>query len=242
MKKLLYILVLSLMLYGCAAQPIELAEIESDEAETLIQNLSASPSPAVSETIYGPLSIEPQVIPDEKSRIIVPEVSGCSEEDQINEAIELQIKECVKKIDEPVWSEYSIKINSSGILSVLVQLFSLKDNRQLAILPLTFDSATGDACKLSGFFDAKDERWRYVLPDIVEAQAKRRGITLLSDLLPVKDEQSYYLYDDSGESMLVLIFNPYEITTYAAGTPQFFIPLSDIEHLLGGNSALLRLL
>jgi hypothetical protein len=125
---------------------------------------------------------------------------------------------------------------------MLVQVYSLKDGEQLAVLPLTFDTETGDIYNLSVFFDREGEQWRYTLPEIVESQANRRGITLLSDLLPTQDDQSYYILEESGDSKLVLLFRPYEITTYAAGTPQFFIPIGEIKDYLSSNSPLLRLL
>jgi hypothetical protein len=241
MKKTLYITLCVFLLYGCSARPIELAEIEPQDAPAATEALrSVSYAAAVTEA--APIRIEPYILPDEESRVVLPKVSGCGTEDRINEAIETKITDCVKSFGEPVWSEYSIKTNTDGILSLLVKVYSLKKGEQLAVLPLTFDSETGDICSLSVYFDGDGEQWRYALPEIVESQASRRGITLLSELLPIKDDQSYYIMDDSGVFKLVLLYRPYEITTYAAGTPQFFIPVGEIRDYLSSGSALLRLL
>lgn len=241
MKKTLYITLCVLLLYGCSARPIELAEIEPQESPAVTEALKPVSYPAA-ETGATPIPVEPYILPNEESRVVLPKVSGCGTEDRINETIKTKITDCVKSFSEPVWSEYSIKTNTDGILSLLVQVYSLKDGEQLAVLPLTFDSGTGDICSLSVYFDGEGEQWRYTLPEIVESQASRRGITLLSELLPIKDDQSYYIMDDSGVIKLVLLYRPYEITTYAAGTPQFFIPISEIRDFLSSDSALLRLL
>jgi hypothetical protein len=241
MKKMLYILLCVLLLSGCFARPIEFAEIEPREALAVTESLKSVPDgKAVSDT--ASISVEPYILPDEESRVVLPKVSGCGAGDLINETIKSKIADCVRGFSEPVWSEYSIKTNRGGILSMLVQVYSLKDGEQLAVLPLTFDTETGDIYNLSVYFDREGEQWRYTLPEIVESQANRRGITLLSDLLPTKDDQSYYILEESGDSKLVLLFRPYEITTYAAGTPQFFIPISEIRDYLSSDSPLLRFL
>lgn len=106
------------------------------------------------------------------------------------------------------------------------------------IYPITFDLTSAQVRQLSDYFNADDDRWRRILPDIVTQQAEKRGITLLSELLPISDEQAFYIQGDA----LVLVYHPYEIATYDAGVPEFAIPISGLETLLREGCPLTKLI
>jgi hypothetical protein len=63
-----------------------------------------------------------------------------------------------------------------------------------------------------------------VLPDIITEIADERGMTLLCEVPPISDDQPFYIDKED----IVLVYRPYEITTYDAGEPCFELPMREI--------------
>jgi len=131
----------------------------------------------------------------------------------------------------PEDAAYSVQVtyHSGQLLSCLVQT---RDQSGGAgeLVPVTIDLKTGDVCRLSDFFSKDDTGWKGVLPDIVTNSAHRQGLTLLCEVPPVTDDQPFFIEDGS----IVLLYRPYEITTYEAGAPRFVLPMQEIRAYLSG--------
>lgn len=121
-------------------------------------------------------------------------------------------------------SEYRVNVtfSSKELLSCLVVVTKSKRAQQL--VPITIEAQTGADCMLSDFFTREDTGWKSLLPDLVTAAALEQGMTLLCEVPPVSDDQPFYI--DGGN--IVLVYRPYEITTYEAGTPCFVLPMKKI--------------
>jgi hypothetical protein len=92
------------------------------------------------------------------------------------------------------------------------------------LYPVTVDMHNGKVLSLSDFFSATDGEWKSILPDIVTEIANDKGMTLLCEVPPVSEDQPFYI--DKGD--IVLVYRPYEITTYDAGEPCFALPMREI--------------
>ena len=125
----------------------------------------------------------------------------------------------------PDSSEYRVEVmfSSRELLSCLVVTGSTGKRAQ-QFVPITIETQTGADCMLSDFFTKEDTGWKSLLPDLVTAAALEQGMTLLCEVPPVSDDQLFYI----DEGNIVLMYRPYEITTYEAGMPCFVLPMKKI--------------
>lgn len=156
----------------------------------------------------------------------------------LNDAILNKITAALGRIDAPVYTYFNVKCNEGGILSLLVSYFDMATRELCLELPMTFDVLTGEELAIEDCFDPENESWRSIIPDAVRAQAKSAGMVLLSDILPIEDGQFFYL---TGRS-LVILYRPYEITTYSAGWPEFAVGYDVLSACFGEGAAVNRLL
>lgn len=96
--------------------------------------------------------------------------------------------------------------------------------------PFTCSLRDGRPCELGTFFLDTDTGWKGLLPDLVTEAATERGMTLLCEVPPVTENHPYYIEDGS----IVLLYRPYEITTYEAGTPSFKLDMQAIREYTSG--------
>ncbi|HWQ58274.1 MAG TPA: DUF3298 domain-containing protein, partial [Clostridia bacterium] len=136
------------------------------------------------------------------------------------------------------YTYFNIKCNQDGILSILVSYYDMQTRELYLKLPMTFDVATAQEILFEDCFDPENDAWRSVIPDFVTRQAKLLNMTLLSDIMPIEDGQLFYL---TGRTLVVL-YRPYEITTYLAGWPEFSISLDQLSPYFSGGAAVARLL
>ena len=160
------------------------------------------------------------------------------EYDAINIAIQSAIRTALDALDRATYTHCEIMCNLYGLFSVRIEVYDLGSNELLAVVPLTFRAADCAQLTLGDLFDPENERWRGLIPDIVMLQAEKDGLTLLCDVMPAADDQGYYLTADA----LVLVYRPYEITTYSAGWPEFSIPLNQLTEFFLPDSAPMRLI
>ncbi|HOF95312.1 MAG TPA: hypothetical protein PLE79_07220 [Clostridia bacterium] len=120
-----------------------------------------------------------------------------------------------------------VTFNSDALFSCLV--FS-GSSKQASLRPITIDKATGSECRLADFFSHTDTSWKALLRDIVYDEALARGLTLLCDIPPVPGNHPFYI--DKG--VIVLVYRPFEITTFEAGSPCFELPMDEIGPYLTG--------
>lgn len=160
------------------------------------------------------------------------------EYDAMNLAIQSAIRSTLDALNRATYTHCEIMCNLCGLFSVRIAVYDLGSNELLAVVPMTFRAADCAQLTLGDLFDPENERWRGLIPDIVMLQAEKDGLTLLCDVMPAADDQGYYLTADA----LVLVYRPYEITTYSAGWPEFSIPLNQLAEFFQPGSAPMRLI
>lgn len=117
-----------------------------------------------------------------------------------------------------------VTCSTASLFSCVAQVETRSGKNGYTLYPVTVDMHNGRVLSLSDFFSSADREWRCVLPDIVTELADDRGMTLLCEVPPVSDDQPFYI--EKGD--IVLVYRPYEITTYDAGEPCFELPMREI--------------
>jgi hypothetical protein len=117
-----------------------------------------------------------------------------------------------------------VTCNTASLFSCVAEVEKRYGRNRYTLYPVTVDMRNGRVLSLSDFFSSTDREWKSILPDIVTEMANDRGMTLLCEVPPVSDNQPFYI--DKGD--IVLVYRPYEITTYDAGEPCFELPMREI--------------
>ncbi len=146
----------------------------------------------------------------------------------LNEIIMSEIDGIIQRNGKDIDIDYEVTFNDKGIFSVVLTAYEEDILKTAEKVPINFDCNKGKIIKICDYFKGDNENWRYVLPDVITAQADRAGLTLLSDVLPISDEQYFYITEDS----IVLVYRNYEITTYTGNVPEFMIPLNQLNYLI----------
>jgi len=165
---------------------------------------------------------------DDSILLAYPTVYGRSTADAINEQILSHIQGCLAELTGPAMITCRVSYNSPRFFSLQIYVNYEDDSDVNYILPLTFDVEKAALCKLGDFFDANDSSWRGLLADMVTCAAKIQDLTLLCEVPPVEKNQYFYL-DHGG---LVLVYRPYEISTYREEPPQFPLNMEQLRPYL----------
>ena len=252
MRKLCMALTACAMLFaaGCAAE----AEPAMQRADTVRHVTSASPevtveqiineynssrravaAPVEEDDVFAPLAVARCVCRIDSSYIVFPKVEGEAAE-AINSAVCSAVMGRAEYLGIPVFTDYRVEYNRNGIFSIRMFLYDMYGDEDACIecIPLTFSSETGELYRISDFFDSEDQHWRGRIPDIITSQAADCQMVLLSDILPISDDRAFYITDEA----VVIMYDLYEIATYAAGEPEFEIPVDDIAECLDESSVL----
>ena len=146
----------------------------------------------------------------------------------------------VSGLSHYVRGQCSVKMNEKGIWSIyMMDIREFGGADVVGAFTFTLDVQKGKVCTIADLFEDEEDRWRRVLPELVTIQAEKMGLTLFADLMPISDEQMFYIRGDS----IVLVYNPYEIATNSFGEcPEFFIPVKQLEEFIPAHSLLSRLL
>lgn len=123
--------------------------------------------------------------------------------------------------------EISVTHQSDELISCLVEL---KIGNSSTLVPYTYSLRQQRVCRLGDFFSKTNTGWKSLLPDLVTKEALAQGMILLCDVPPVTESHPFYILDNS----IVLLYRPYEITTYEAGSPQFVINMQEIKEYTTG--------
>lgn len=123
--------------------------------------------------------------------------------------------------------EISVTHQSDELISCLVEL---KNGNSSTLIPYTYSLRQQRVCRLGDFFSKTNTGWKSLLPDLVTREALAQGMILLCDVPPVTENHPFYILNDS----IVLLYRPYEITTYEAGSPQFVINMQEIKEYTTG--------
>lgn len=167
--------------------------------------------------------------------ILYPKVD-CAAEDIINSAICDAVTQRAEKLGITVFADYRVEYNRHGIFSLRMFLYDMYGDNETCIdcIPLTFNSETGERYRISDFFDSDNQNWRGRIPDIITAQAEDFQMVLLGEILPISDDRPFYITDEA----VVIMYDLYEIATFAAGEPEFEIPVGYIAECLDDASVL----
>ena len=168
--------------------------------------------------------------------IVYPKVLYCAHGEDINRSICELTAQRAASVSTAIFTQYRIEYNRNGLFSLRMELYDLygDGNELLKTLFFTYDVSNGQLCSVGDLLDATDTRWRGIMPDIVMAQAEARGITLLSDVMPIGDDQKFYITQDE----LVLAYELFEIATWSAGAPEFAIPITQLADFIPSDSPL----
>lgn len=222
---------------ACSAPSTVSITLDDIEQEQLLLNdLQAnSPTPGPDDGV-APLTIIRAVESCGDGYIVYPKVLYCAHGEDINRSICELTAQRAASVSTAIFTQYRIEYNRNGLFSLRMELYDLygDGNELLKTLFFTFDVSNGQLCSVGDLLDATDTRWRGIMPDIVMAQAEARGITLLSDVMPIGDDQAFYITQDE----LVLAYELFEIATWSAGAPEFAIPITQLADFIPPDSPL----
>lgn len=226
-----------LMSCACGAPATVSITLDDMEQEQLLLNdlQATTPTPGPDDGV-APLTIIRAVESCGEGYIVYPKVLYCEHGEEINQAICDITAQRAESVCTAIFTQYRIEYNRNGLFSLRMELYDLygDGNELLKTLFFTFDVSTGQLCGVGDLLDQDDTRWRGIMPDIVMAQAEAQGITLLSDVMPIGDDQKFYITQDE----LVLAYELYEIATWSAGAPEFAIPISQLSDFIPADSPL----
>lgn len=222
---------------ACSAPSTVSITLDDIEQEQLLLNdLQAnSPTPGPDDGV-APLTIIRAVESCGDGYIVYPKVLYCAHGEDINRSICELTAQRAASVSTAIFTQYRIEYNRNGLFSLRMELYDLygDGNELLKTLFFTYDVSNGQLCSVGDLLDATDTRWRGIMPDIVMAQAEARGITLLSDVMPIGDDQKFYITQDE----LVLAYELFEIATWSAGAPEFAIPITQLADFIPPDSPL----
>lgn len=202
-------------------------------------------------TTLTPLSLNPLMITtgviDETTdklefKLQYPQITGFANaavQDKVNAAVLTEVNRMAeasrKDLEEAGDSErsvpngytvhYFITQNSGGKLSLYLQsyLYTGGAHGMPARVPLTFDLATGDTLTLQQAAGNHPDYATVINKLVKEEFAKQEMV--LAPFESISENQPYFLRNNE----IIVYFEPYEYTAYAAGFPEFAIPQSQFE-------------
>ena len=197
------------------------------EATAVLEPTSQSPE----ENAVEVLSLDPEIIPS----IILGDTyiemqwnflsENWSEVPALSEAQEALVVQFVQSSDTlcKVQCMFYSTFVSDALISGIIT-FRTSQDADMQLITLNLDCATGEDKQLSDFFSEDDTRWRNRLPEIVAETAAQKGMTLLHDVPPPENSHPFFIKDN----VLILLYRPYEITTYQGVWPMFVLHTEDL--------------
>lgn len=214
--------------------PIPAASASSEQTEVAPEGIAPvivpeKPEPTLQPTVAETPLPTPEDTPAEEA---ADELLTLQSVVEIGAVMRVQIPRALVKEGISPTAEYVVNItyNSKELLSCVVEVIGADGGTANALVPVTLDLKTRSSCKLSDFFSKEDTGWKGLIPDIVTDMAKQKNLTLLCEVPPVGDDQPFYIEGGS----IVLLYRPYEITTYEAGAPTFVLPEEELAPYLSG--------
>ncbi len=215
---------------AASASPVQAEDVLEETAAPTIApeelEETPQPNPAVAATSL------PTLAEDAPAEETAEELLTLQSVVEIGSVMRAQIPRALVKEGISPTAEYVVNItyNSEELFSCVVEVIGADGGTASALVPVTLDLKTGESCKLSDFFSEKDTGWKGLIPDLVTDMAKQKNLTLLCEVPPVGDGQPFYIEDGS----IVLLYRPYEITTYEAGAPTFVLPEEELAPYFSG--------
>ncbi|MDV6377171.1 DUF3298 and DUF4163 domain-containing protein [Sporosarcina sp. GW1-11] len=124
---------------------------------------------------------------------------------------------------------YEIKNNQRGILSInlIVYSFTGGAHGMTVVKSLTLDTRTGRMYNLPDLFKPGSPYVQHI-SEYVRRHIQQWKTPILEPFKQISPNQDFYIADTS----LVVYFQLYEISPYAAGFPYFPIPLLDLQDFI----------
>ncbi len=107
-------------------------------------------------------------------------------------------------------------------------VIDVQSGSQPGLYAYTYSLKEGKQCKLGDFFSNVDTGWRGLMADMVAKQAQERDLMLLCIVPPVMEDHPFYIQNGN----IVLLYRPYEITTYEAGFPRFELDMQALNEYM----------
>jgi len=178
--------------------------------------------------------------------MLYPQVMGhesVNANTRMNMAIRNQTVNLAKSLIQPelrtnIEGSYEIKNNQRGIVSLTLIGFAEFGGAHpmTMVKSLTMDTSNGENYALHQLFK-EGGQYRKLINAEISRQIKVREIPLLDSFKGISPEQDYYVSDQ----VLVVYYQLYELSPYAAGFPYFPIPLYMLSEEIPENSILSRL-
>lgn len=117
---------------------------------------------------------------------------------------------------------YTVTYNEQDRLSLYVDYYLYTGGAHGGIerVPYTFDLKTGELISLKDAADSGD--YVKIINDVIKKEIKLRDLPLLAEFDSIEADRPYFLKHGA----IVVYFQQYEYTPYAAGMPEFAVPFS----------------
>ncbi|NLO40202.1 MAG: DUF3298 and DUF4163 domain-containing protein [Ruminiclostridium sp.] len=178
--------------------------------------------------------------------MLYPQVMGhesVNANTRMNVTIRNHTMELVKSLIMPdmkttIDGSFEIKNNQRGILSLsLIGLAEFGGAHPMTkVLSMTMDTASGENYALHQLFVQGSGYIESINAEIIR-QIAQREIPLLEGFKGITPNQDYYVSD----SVLVIYYQLYDLSPYAAGFPYFPIPIYMLSELIPEDGILSRL-
>lgn len=121
---------------------------------------------------------------------------------------------------------YTIANNEAGLLSLYMDYYVYTGGAHGGTqrVPYTFDLKTGDLLSLKDVAGGSAD-YVSIINRAIQTQIKERKLDLLTPFKSIEADRPFFLR----HGVLVIYFEQYEYTPYAAGMPEFAVPLSAFE-------------
>ena len=181
----------------------------------------------------APVTITRSQTAVEKSVIFYPSIVSDGAK-PLNDAIYASIIACIKYVNAPIYTYYSIKYNKNNILSILVSYNLVSNDQAVFLLPLNYYVDSAQPLSISDCLNTNDENWRSDISNMIAKKAYK--LTLLSDIPPVSDNQLFYF----DETDITFVYRPYEISTYIPASPEFSFKIDELSAYITHGSPLYK--
>ncbi|NLB61614.1 MAG: DUF3298 and DUF4163 domain-containing protein [Clostridiales bacterium] len=201
----------------------------------------ASPEPGKAtfppQDLTQPLIVRTNIYAFDNGYAIYPVIRGWNSISLINKKIQQVVTNYVNENSQYINDmDFDVMYNDKGIISIVLYAYG-EDENITSYIPLNFDCTTGNQIFLNDLFPKNSDEWRQVLASNAQGLADKLALTLLSDIKPVDNDRQFYLTKNS----LVLVYNLYEITTYAQGMPRFVITYHNLSGLIEQGSYIAKI-
>lgn len=194
--------------------------------------------------IKRPVDIITRVYRRPNIKMLYPQVTGHENVNAnalMNVKIRNAVMDLIKSLEQPdmktiIDGSFEIKNNQRGVLSILlIAMGEFGGAHPMTVAKsLTMDTATGENYSLHQLFKPA---YMEIINAEIRKQIKERDIPILDSFKGISPDQDYYVSDHT----LVVYYQLYELSPYAAGFPYFPIPLYMLSSVIPENSLLDRL-